>query len=259
MIYLDNHSTTRCDPRVVQAMLPWLDQQFANPHSTHAAGIQAADAIDLATAGVAAMLGAKPDHIVFTSGATESNNLAIRGACLHPRQKRRRIVTVATEHPAVLDVALDLKRDGFDATIVPVIPCGNSQAGIVDLDRLADAVDEQTALVSVMWANNEMGAIAPLEDIAAIAHQSGALLHSDATQAVGRIPIDMSATDVDLLSARPQVLRPQRRRHLDRRQRQAAGSATSSDRRRWPAAGTSQRHHGSGNDRGTRNGLAALR
>lgn len=201
MIYLDNHASTRCDPRVVEAMLPWLTERFGNPHSGHALGQQAASAMDSAMESIAAAIHVPADHLIITSGATESNNLAIRGVCLHPRQKRRHIVTVTTEHPAVLDVAADLGREGFRVTHVPVRQAGDPQAGIVDLDQLAAAIDDDTALVSVMWANNEIGAIAPLQPIAELCHQRGTLLHSDATQAVGRIPVDVLAADIDLLSA----------------------------------------------------------
>ncbi|MGB7328893.1 MAG: cysteine desulfurase family protein [Rubripirellula sp.] len=201
MIYLDNHSTTACDPQVVEAMLPWLTQDYGNPHSGHRAGMAAADAIDRSAKSVAKLVGAAPETIVFTSGATEANNLAIRGVCLHPRQKRRHIVTVATEHPAVLDVCEDLKRDGFRVTVVPVIPAGSPKAGVVDLDRLADAIDDDTAIVSVMAANNEVGAIAGLHEIAELAHRHGALFHCDATQMIGRLPIDIAAADIDLVSA----------------------------------------------------------
>ncbi len=201
MIYLDNHATTRCDPRVVDAMLPWLSEHFGNPHSSHDAGKKSANAIEHAIAELATMLGAKAEALVITSGATESNNLAIRGFCTHPRQKRRHIVTVTTEHPAVLDVVTDLQSEGFRVTRVPVSQAPAEDAGIVDLDQLADAVDEDTALVSVMWANNEIGAIAPMRQVAEICHRQGAILHSDATQAVGRIPVNVLAADIDLLSA----------------------------------------------------------
>jgi cysteine desulfurase len=138
---------------------------------------------------------------LITSGATESNNLAIRGVCNHPRQKRRHIVTVTTEHHAVLDVCAELQQDGFRLSHIPVAQAGHPKAGVVDLHRLAEVVDEDTALVSVMWANNEIGAIAPMKQVADICHAKGALLHSDATQAVGRIPVDVMAADVDLISA----------------------------------------------------------
>jgi len=201
MIYLDNHATTRCDPRVTDAMLPWFSEHFGNPHSSHDAGKQAAAAIELAIADIATLLGAKNDAVVITSGATESNNLAIRGFCTHPRQKRRHIVTVTTEHPAVLDVVADLEGEGFRVTHVPVAQAPAADAGVVDIDRLTEAIGDDTALVSVMWANNEIGAIAPMKEIADICHHRGALLHSDATQAVGRIPVNVLASDIDLLSA----------------------------------------------------------
>ena len=202
MIYLDNHATTRCDPRVVEAMIPWLTDDFGNPHSdSHDAGRRAADGVAQATAQLAGRLGVAAESIVYTSGATESNNLAIRGVCLHPRQKRRHLVTATTEHPAVLDVCEEMQRQGFRVSRVRVHPVGSEQAGVIDLDELAAVVDDDTALVSVMWANNEMGAIQPISRIAEIAHGKGALLHSDATQAVGRLPVDVRAADVDLLSA----------------------------------------------------------
>lgn len=202
MIYLDNHATTRCDPRVVEAMLPWFSEHFGNPHSgAHAVGREAGEATEQAVTQIASLINVPRDNLVMTSGATESNNLAIRGVCLHPRQKRRHVVTVTSEHPAVLDVCAELEQEGFRVTYVPVIQRGDPKAGVVDLDQLADAVDEETALVSVMWANNEIGAIAPMKEIAEICHAKGALLHSDATQAVGRMAVDVRETDVDLISA----------------------------------------------------------
>ncbi len=202
MIYLDNHATTRCDDRVIAAMLPWLTTNYGNPHSTsHAMGRDAWEIVAECTASLAELLGNPSTDLIVTSGATESNNLAIKGVCLHPRQKRRKIVSVATEHPAVLDVLDQLKPQGFRIEILPVVPVGQVDAGTVDLNALEETVDDDTALVSVMWANNEMGAIAPMKRVAQICHQHGTLLHSDATQAVGRIPLDMLAADVDLLSA----------------------------------------------------------
>ncbi|GAA4472076.1 cysteine desulfurase family protein [Novipirellula rosea] len=202
MIYLDNHATTSCDPRVVDAMLPWLSEDFGNPSSgSHEMGRTAAAAVQQSAATIASILNVPSESVIFTSGATESNNLAIRGVCLHPRQKKRHLVSVTSEHHAVLDVCDDLQRDGFRVTRVPVIPHGHDSSGIVDLDQLAEAIDDDTALVSVMWANNEIGSIAPMKTIADICHSRGVLLHSDATQAVGRIPVDMLDTDVDLLSA----------------------------------------------------------
>ena len=201
MIYLDNHATTRCDPRVVDAMVPWLSEHYGNPHSSHSLGVESHQAMEKAVVQISKLLNAPADSVVMTSGATESNNLAIRGMCLHPRQKRRHIVTVTTEHPAVLDVFADLQSSGFRVTHVPVQQTGSANAGIVDLQKLEEAIDDDTALVSVMWANNEIGAIAPMKEIAELCHDRGALLHSDATQAVGRIPVDMIDVDIDLLSA----------------------------------------------------------
>ncbi len=201
MIYLDNHATTRCDPRVVEAMVPWLSEHYGNPHSSHSLGVESQQAMEKAVSQIAQLLNAPVDSVVMTSGATESNNLAIRGMCLHPRQKRRHIVTVTTEHPAVLDVFADLQNSGFRVTHVPVQQSGSANAGIVDLQKLEEVIDDDTALVSVMWANNEIGAIAPMKEIAGLCHDRGALLHSDATQAVGRIPVDMRDVDIDLLSA----------------------------------------------------------
>ena len=201
MIYLDNHATTRCDPRVVEAMIPWLSESYGNPHSSHDLGREAGTVIEQSVAQMARLLNGPAESIVMTSGATESNNLAIRGFCTHPRQKRRHIVTATTEHPAVLDVAADLQREGFRVTHVPVIPAGHSDAGVIDLQRLEDVLDDDTALVSIMWANNEIGAIAPMKQIAKMCHERGAIFHSDATQAVGRLPVDVMEADVDLLSA----------------------------------------------------------
>ena len=201
MIYLDNHATTRCDPRVVDAMVPWLAENYGNPHSGHALGVESNQAMHNAVEQIARLLNAPSDSIVMTSGATESNNLAIRGLCTHPRQKRRHIVTVSTEHPAGVDVFEDLQKHGFRVTRVPVQQDGRMDAGVVDLQKLEEAIDDDTALVSVMWANNEIGAIAPMKEIARICHSRGALLHSDATQAVGRIPVDVLDADIDLLSA----------------------------------------------------------
>ncbi len=201
MIYLDNHATTVCDQRVVDAMLPWFSEHFGNPHSSaHEIGRRAGDVIERSVAQIASLLNVAAESVLITSGATESNNLAIRGVCLHPRQKRRHIVTVTTEHPAVLDVCADLQTEGFSVTHVSVDDSG-PKAGVVDLQQLAEAVTEDTALVSVMWANNEIGAIAPMKQIADICHEKGALLHSDATQAVGRLPVDVKAVDIDLLSS----------------------------------------------------------
>jgi cysteine desulfurase len=202
MIYLDHHATTPCDQRVVEQMLPWLTQHFGNPHSSsHEFGRTAADAIARATVTIAQLLHVAEDRVLFTSGATESINLAIDGVMRHPRQRRKHLVTTTIEHPAVVDVVDRLQRDGFEVTRVPVYQQGHDLAGQVDLNALNEAVTEQTALVSVHWANNEIGVLQPMPQIAEICHAQGALLHSDATQAVGRVTVDLNTTDVDLLSA----------------------------------------------------------
>ncbi len=201
MIYLDNHATTQLDPRVFEAMLPLMWEQYANAGSvTHAAGRAVAEMVERAIAQMAAEIGAANDEIVITSGATESNNLAIFGTCLHPRQKRRRVVSVATEHKAVLDPLARLQSQGFDVQLVPVSKYPAPDAGLVDLQALRRAINVDTALVSVMLANNEIGVIQPLPEIARLCREVDCLLHTDATQAVGRIPVDVERLDVDLLS-----------------------------------------------------------
>ncbi len=201
MIYLDNHATTQLDPIALEAMLPYLKDRFANAGSiTHQFGRDAADAVHAAVAGLAAMIGASEDELVITSGATESNNLAIFGAMLHPRQKRRKVVSVTTEHKAVIDPLQRLGNAGIDVHLVGVIPQGQPLAGQVDLDQLAAQIDDQTGLVSVMLVNNEMGVINPIRQIADLCRQKDCVLHVDATQAVGRMPCHVDELDVDLLS-----------------------------------------------------------
>ena len=201
-IYLDNQSSTQLDPRVLEAMLPYFTEQFGNPHSTsHAYGRTAAEAIEQARNDVAALINADPRELIFTSGATESNNLAIKGAAhfarLHPRtgQPRDHIVTLATEHKCVLESCAQLEREGFHITYLPVEP-----DGLVSLDGLAAALSERTLLVSVMAAHNEIGVIQPLAEIGAVCRSKGALFHSDAAQAFGKIPLDVQAMQIDLLS-----------------------------------------------------------
>lgn len=182
-------------------MLPLLGEHFANAGSvTHAAGRAVAAQVDAAIANTARLIGAADDELVITSGATESNNLALLGACLHPRQTRRKVVSVVTEHKAVLDPLSRLKQHGFTIELLPVNSRSTSTAGLIDLDALASAVDDNTALVSVMLANNEIGVIQPLAQIAKLCRVAGCLLHTDATQAVGRVAVDVDALDVDLLS-----------------------------------------------------------
>lgn len=201
MIYLDNHATTPLDPSAFAAMVPLMREQFANAGSvTHAAGREVAEIVEQAQVRLAACLGAAADEVIITSGATESNNLALFGSCLHPRQTRRKVLSLMTEHKAVLDPLTRLQKLGFQVELLPVHQQGSELPGGVDLDSLAAAIDADTALVSVMLANNEIGTLQPLAEIAQLCRKQGCLLHTDASQAVGRIPIDVAALDVDLLS-----------------------------------------------------------
>lgn len=202
MIYLDHHATTPVDPAVVEAMLPWLTTHFGNPHSvSHAMGRHAAAACQQAIESLASRLATSADLMLVTSGATESNNLAIDGVMRHPRQRRRHIITFASEHPAVLDPVARLEREGYRVTVLPVKSQGHADCGQVDLGLLEQTLCDDTALVSVMWANNEIGVIQPMKRIAEMVHEAGALLHCDATQAVGRLPVSLEDTGIDLLSA----------------------------------------------------------
>ncbi len=196
-IYLDHQATTPCDPAVVEAMLPYFTEVFGNPHSVeHAYGWKAEEAVEAARAQVAALIGAEPREIIFTSGATEANNLAIKGAArFRARLGRRKVVTLESEHKCVLESARSLADEGFEVAVLPV-----GSDGLVDLPALAEVVDEETALVSVMAANNEIGTLQRLAEIAAIAHAKGAWLHSDVAQAAGKVPLDVRAMDLDLAS-----------------------------------------------------------
>ena len=195
-LYLDYHATTPVDPRVLDEMLPFFTERFGNPHSKqHAWGWEARDAVEKARAQVAALINASAGEIVFTSGATESNTLAIRGSAFARRERGRHVITVATEHKSVLDTCLALGREGGEVTVLPVHP-----SGLLDLDALRRALRADTALVSVMTANNEIGTLQPLAEIGALVHEHGALLHTDAAQGAGKVPIDVDAMHVDLLS-----------------------------------------------------------
>jgi cysteine desulfurase len=199
-IYMDNHATTRVDPRVVAAMLPYFDQEYGNPHSVHTFGHDARDAVAAARESIATAIGAEEKEIVFTSGATESNNLAIRGVAERDRRRGNHLVSVATEHKAVLDPLARLGRRGYEVTLLEVEPHGSPRAGWLDPKKIAGAVRHDTCLISVMLANNEIGVIQPLAEIGAICHERGVLLHCDATQAVGKLPIAVQELGVDLMS-----------------------------------------------------------
>lgn len=196
-IYLDHHATTPADPRVLAAMRPWWEENFANPHSAeHAMGRAAEAAVEEARAHVAELLGADPREVVFTSGATEANNLAIKGAARFAgRDGPRRIITLATEHKCVLESVRDLAGEGFEPVILPVRP-----DGLLELEVLRAALEVPTLLVSIMAVNNETGVIQPLAEIGALVKAHGALFHTDAAQAAGRIALDVEDARADLVS-----------------------------------------------------------
>lgn len=196
-VYLDNHATTPVDPAVLDEMLPWFTERPGNPHSRHHEhGWSAEAAVDLARAEVAELVGAAPDAVTFTSGATEANNWAIKGIAAALPAERRRIVTTAIEHPCVLESVQWLRAAGQPVTILPVSPGGGVELEVLE-EELAGG---DVGLVSVMLANNEIGTIQPLAEAARQAHAAGALVHSDAAQALGRIPLDIERLGVDLLS-----------------------------------------------------------
>ncbi len=195
-IYMDNHATTPVDPRVLEAMLPYFTERFGNAASrNHSFGWQAEEAVEVARKQVADLIGATAKEIVFTSGATESDNLAIKGAALMYREKGNHLVTVVTEHKAVLDTCKHLEKDGFEVTYLPV-----GRDGLVDLDRLRAAITDRTILVSVMAANNEVGVLQPIDEIGRMSRERGVLFHTDAVQAAGKVPFDVNASSVDMAS-----------------------------------------------------------
>lgn len=195
-IYLDNNATTPMDPRILDAMLPYFTEKFGNAASrNHPFGWVAEEGVDYAREQVAKIINANEKEIIFTSGATESNNLAIKGVFEMYQQKGNHIITLTTEHKATLDSCHHVEKLGGNVTYLVV-----KEDGLIDLNELEKAMTDKTILVSVMYANNEIGVIQPIKEIAAIAHKYGALFHTDATQAVGKIPVDVIADGIDLLS-----------------------------------------------------------
>jgi cysteine desulfurase len=195
-IYLDYSATTPADPRVAQKMIPFLTEQFGNPASrSHAFGWEAEKAVEEARAHVAALLNADPKEIIWTSGATEGNNLAIKGAANFYKGKGKHIVTMKTEHKAVLDTVRELERQGFEATYLDP-----RQDGLLDLEKFRAALRPDTVLVSVMMVNNEIGVIQPIAEIGEICRSRGIIFHCDAVQAAGKIPVDLQKLKVDLLT-----------------------------------------------------------
>ncbi|MCZ6901317.1 MAG: aminotransferase class V-fold PLP-dependent enzyme, partial [Rickettsia endosymbiont of Ixodes persulcatus] len=194
-IFLDYQSTTKTDDRVLEAMIPYF-KQFSNPHSrSHSFGWKAESAVELARERVASLINAEAKEIIFTSGATESNNLAIKGVANFYKNKGNHIITVRTEHKCVLDSCRHLETEGFHVTYLDV-----QKNGILNLDLLKSSITNKTILVSVMMVNNEIGVIQPIEEIGRICHEHGIFFHTDAAQAFGKIPIDVNKMNIDLLS-----------------------------------------------------------
>jgi cysteine desulfurase len=195
-IYLDNHATTPMDPRVLEAMTPYFIENFGNAASrNHSFGWAAEEAVEKARKQVAGLVGATAKEIVFTSGATESINLALKGVAEMYAQKGNHVITAPTEHKAVLDTCKRLEKHGVRVTYLPVRP-----DGLIDLDMLRGAITDKTILVSVMYGNNEIGVVQPIREIGALCREKGVLLHTDATQAVGKIPVDVNRDNIDLMS-----------------------------------------------------------
>jgi cysteine desulfurase len=195
-IYLDNHATTPMDPRVLNAMLPWFTEKFGNAASrNHAFGWEAEEAVEKARKQIADLVGANSKEIIFTSGATESDNLAIKGVAQMYAEKGNHIITAASEHKAVLDTCKRLEKDGSRVTYLPL-----KEDGLIDLDMLRESITDKTILVSIMYANNEIGVVQPVAEIGKICRERGVLFHSDAVQAIGKIPVNVNTDGIDLMS-----------------------------------------------------------
>jgi cysteine desulfurase len=195
-IYMDNHATTQLDPRVLEAMMPYLTNKFGNAASrNHSFGWEAERAVEAAREQIAQLIGATSKEIIFTSGATESDNLAIKGIAEMCHEHGNHIITQVTEHKAVLDTCKRLEKHGYRVTYLPV-----KADGLIDLDDLGRAIDDKTILVTIMAANNEIGVLQPIAEIGKLCHERGVLFHTDAVQAVGKVPVDVIADNIDMLS-----------------------------------------------------------
>jgi cysteine desulfurase len=237
-VYLDYNSTTPCDPRVVEAMLPYFTDRFGNAASrSHAKGWEAEEAVELAREQIAALIGAEPKEIIFTSGATESDNLAIKGVVEAYAAKGDHIIAVATEHKAVLDTCGHVAGEGGQITYLPV-----NMEGLIDLQDLEAAIRPTTILIAVMFANNEIGVVQPIREISAIARRHGVLFFSDATQAVGKVPVDVNADGIDLMALSAHKLYGPK------------GSGALYVRRRGPRVRLVAQMDGGGHERGMRSG-----
>jgi cysteine desulfurase len=237
-IYLDCHATTPVDPEVMAAMIPYFTEQFGNPASAgHIYGWEAEAAVRQARKTLAAAINATPEEIVFTSGATEANNLAIKGIAEAYHSKGRHLITVATEHNAVLDPCRYLQGLGFDVTVLPVQP-----DGLISLTELEAAIRSDTILVSVMTANNEIGVVQPIAQIGGICRQRGVLFHTDAAQAIGKVPLDVNAMQIDLMSLTAHKIYGPK------------GIGALYVRRKDPRVQLAPQLHGGGHERGMRSG-----
>jgi cysteine desulfurase len=237
-IYMDNHATTRMDPRVFEAMKPYFLDIYGNAASrNHSYGWEAEEAVEKARKQIADLIGATAKEIVFTSGATESNNLAIKGVAQMYAEKGNHIITQVTEHKAVLDTCKHLEKEGVRVTYLPV-----RKDGLIDLDQLRDAITDKTILISIMYANNEIGIVQPIAEIGRIAKEKGILFHTDAVQAVGKIPVNVATDAIDLLSLTGHKLYGPK------------GAGALYVRRRSPRVQLTSQMDGGGHERGMRSG-----
>jgi cysteine desulfurase len=237
-LYMDNHATTQMDPRVLEAMLPFFTGKFGNAASrNHAFGWEAEKAVETAREQIAKLIGATAKEIIFTSGATESNNLAIKGIAEMYRERGNHIITQATEHKAVLDTCKRLEKSGFRVTYLPV-----QADGLIDIEDLRRAMDDQTILVTIMYANNEIGVVQPIAEIGKLCHEKGVLFHTDAVQAVGKIPVDVQKDNIDVLSLTGHKIYGPK------------GAGALYVRRRNPRVQITEQINGGGHERGMRSG-----
>ena len=238
-IYMDNHATSPLDPRVLEAMMPYFTDKFGNAASrNHSFGWEAEQAVETAREQIAKLIGATAKEIIFTSGATESDNLAIKGIAEMYRERGNHIITQVTEHKAVLDTCKRLEKYGYRVTYLPV-----KADGLIDLEDLKRAMDDKTILVTIMAANNEIGVLQPIREIGKLCHEKGVIFHTDAVQAVGKVPFNVIADNIDVpVALRPQDLRTQGRGRALCSPPQPARADRRADRRRRPRARHAFRH-----------------